>query len=88
MSLQREVAQLCLEFPQYPINRPVCWGSTDGVASANASSAEMFHDVSEQRHLNVLRIFNLNVLINFFILQMNGLIGENRERNLAFVANE
>ena len=51
-------------------------------------SMEMSHDFTQQWDLNMLRIFDNQVTLATFALNMDGSIGENGKRDLAAVANE
>ena len=77
-----------LQFSQDLVHNPINRCGTHTVASTDGLLLQMFDDVVNQRELHVVGIRNDEFFATAFRMQGNGVVGEYREANLSFVADD
>ena len=77
-----------LQFAQDLVHNPVYRCGAHAVTGANRLFLQVFDDVMNQRKLHVVGIRYDEFFAAAFRMQGNGVVGEYRETNLSFVADD
>ena len=86
--LIRWLVNIWLNFSQYAVHHPVGGGGAEAVAGADALPLQVLYDVLDEGLLHVLGVGYGELVVAGTVVQLDGLVGEDREAEHALVADD